>query len=324
MDKYRNVIYMMEFSSKRKALFFLLLAALILTFIVPSIADDGEPDPDLEDAKTPGVLGWDYRTLTTVFIFLLILVLVALISRTKPSWRDDNISLISGFLIIFLLIILTTILIWEVNIDPKNCIWGAVIVIVIVFVMLVYIGLESDGTLDQGEMRRAIAATFVVGFTILIMLLATCDIENNETTSAYLQMVGVIVGFYFGAKTALSGKLIGKNDEMEKTALSIESKKDEVEKTALSIENLKFGNEGKKRIVLSVRNLGETLLKVDRIYMDGNPQKTDVAKIEPESLNDVQFEYDWAPDTKYKVKVATVTGVVAEGMFSSPPEQAEG
>jgi len=297
---------MMDVFSKRKALFFLLLAALALTFVVPSIAEGTNVakvnGTDNVSSVDPN-LGWDYRTLTTVFIFFLVLVLVALISRTKPSWRDDNISLISGFLIIFLLIILTTILIWGVSIDAEDCIWGAVIIIVIIFVMLVYIGLESDGTLDQGEMRRAIAATFVVGFTILIMLLATDEIESNETTSAYLQMVGVIVGFYFGAKTALSGKLIGKKEE---------------ENVALSIENVKFEDEGEKSMMLSLRNLGATLLKVDRIYVDGVPQKIDVTKIEPESWDDLQFGYDWKPETKYKVKITTVSGVIAEGVFSSP------
>jgi hypothetical protein len=65
-------------------------------------------------------------------------------------------------------------------------------------------GCRNDGKLDQGEMRRAIAGTFVVGFTILMFILSAYDIRNKDIINAYVQMVGVIVGFYFGAKTAMA------------------------------------------------------------------------------------------------------------------------
>ncbi|GEM_PF-800126 len=110
--------------------------------------------------------------------------------------------------LVFLVLILAAILIRDSIISgggkpTVGSIWAAIIILAIVFLLLIYLGFAVDGTLDQGEMRRAIAGTFVLGFTMLIFFLSMYKIENPTVVTAYLQMVGVIVGFYFGAKTAL-------------------------------------------------------------------------------------------------------------------------
>ncbi len=88
---------------------------------------------------------------------------------------------------------------------PLSLLVIAIGVVMITFVSLIITGCRNDGNLDQGEMRRAIAGTFVVGFTVLMFILSAYDIRNKEIINAYVQMVGVIVGFYFGAKTAMAG-----------------------------------------------------------------------------------------------------------------------
>ena len=88
---------------------------------------------------------------------------------------------------------------------PLNLLIISIGIVMITFISLIVTGCRNDGSLDQGEMRRAIAGTFVVGFTILMFLLSAYDVRNRDIINAYVQMVGVIVGFYFGAKTALAG-----------------------------------------------------------------------------------------------------------------------
>lgn len=124
--------------------------------------------------------------------------------------KCESVGRIVAIALVFLLLILAAILIKESVITAGNeptysSIWAAIIILAIVFLLLIYLGFAVDGTLDQGEMRRAIAGTFVLGFTMLIFFLSRYEIQNKEVVTAYLQMVGVIIGFYFGAKTALAG-----------------------------------------------------------------------------------------------------------------------
>jgi len=46
----------------------------------------------------------------------------------------------------------------------------AIVVLVLCFGMILYLGWREDHKLDKGEMRRAIAGTLVIGFTILTIL----------------------------------------------------------------------------------------------------------------------------------------------------------
>ncbi|NIA10578.1 MAG: hypothetical protein GWP10_12835 [Nitrospiraceae bacterium] len=64
---------------------------------------------------------------------------------------------------------------------------------------------DKDHKLDKGEMRRAIAGTFVVGFIILTISSCTgFDIFQKEIVQAYTQLTFIVVGFYFGARTAVT------------------------------------------------------------------------------------------------------------------------
>lgn len=83
----------------------------------------------------------------------------------------------------------------------------AVIVILATFLYLIHLGYKADDKLDKGEMRRAIAGTFVVGFTVLLILSLTYDCSyRSEIVMMYIELVGIVIGFYFGQRTAETAK----------------------------------------------------------------------------------------------------------------------
>ncbi len=79
---------------------------------------------------------------------------------------------------------------------------AAAIVVFIAFGLLIGIGFFADHNLNKGEMRRAIAGTFVVGFTMLMILSLHYGFYRNEIITAYIEFVGIVVGFYFGQRAA--------------------------------------------------------------------------------------------------------------------------
>jgi len=79
---------------------------------------------------------------------------------------------------------------------------AATIVVLIAFGLLIVIGFLADRNLNMGEMRRAIAGTFVVGFTMLMILSLHYGFYQSEIITAYIEFVGIVVGFYFGQRAA--------------------------------------------------------------------------------------------------------------------------
>jgi hypothetical protein len=71
------------------------------------------------------------------------------------------------------------------------------------FVLMFYGGF-TDEKLNQDEMRHTFAASLLIGFIILALgTLINVNLKDNTIVAAYIQMVGVIVGFYFGHKSAI-------------------------------------------------------------------------------------------------------------------------
>ncbi len=79
---------------------------------------------------------------------------------------------------------------------------GAIFVILIAFAILVYVGVRGGNNLDKGGLRRAIAGTFVVGFSILAILSFVFGILREHIITAYIELVGIVIGFYFGQRSA--------------------------------------------------------------------------------------------------------------------------
>jgi hypothetical protein len=185
----------------------------------------------------------------------------------------------------------------------------ALVTILIIFVFggLMYAGYKADADLNKGEMRRAIAGTFSVGFIILMLLSINYSFdENKEIVTTYIQLVGVVIGFYFGTRTALS---------VSKTGTEIGK--------SLDIENVRFETDGlgnpSKNITFTIRNGGDTNLQLDKIYINGDDFDRSIQiKSQSTVKETIDIEKEWVPDKEYNFKVATTTGIVAEKKYLSP------
>ncbi len=92
--------------------------------------------------------------------------------------------------------------------------WVAIAFVSFVFLFLIFLGCLADQTLSKGELRRAVAGSLVLAFTILALfsIVMGDDIGiGKEIVIAYIQLVGIAIGFYFGARTAEGGS----DDEAE-------------------------------------------------------------------------------------------------------------
>ena len=189
---------------------------------------------------------------------------------------------------------------------PKGDAWIAIALLVIVFGLLVALGYRAKerGRLDMGEMRRAIAGTFVVGFTILTILCLTYGIYQTEIIIAYVELVGIVIGFYFGTRTAA--------EKRAEAAVKI------------SIEHVKFVDDvdpKKKKMGLTLRNGGDSEIKVDKIYIGEEAFEREDIKIDPQKSKYIEQDYTWKDDTEYKIKIATAAGLTADITVKTPKPQ---
>lgn len=174
--------------------------------------------------------------------------------------------------------------------------WAAILLLVIVFGALVGVGYcaKERGRLDMGEMRRAIAGTFVVGFTILTILCLKYGINQTAVVLAYIELVGIVIGFYFGTRTVA--------EERAEAAAKI------------SIEHVKFVDDAdpkKRKMMLTIRNGGDSEIKVDKIYINEDAFETDI-KINPQKSKEIEQLYEWEYETEYKIKIATTAGLTED------------
>ncbi|HRW81982.1 MAG TPA: hypothetical protein P5049_00870 [Methanothrix sp.] len=96
--------------------------------------------------------------------------------------------------------------------------WVGIAFVAFVFLFLIFLGCLADQTLSKGELRRAVAGSLVLAFTILALFSIVMGEEigiGREIVIAYIQLVGIAVGFYFGAKTAEREEGDGEVEEVE-------------------------------------------------------------------------------------------------------------
>ena len=173
----------------------------------------------------------------------------------------------------------------------------AAIVILSVFWWLIHIGAKADKKLDKGEMRKAIAGTFVVGFSMLMILSIKYEIPDNDIITMYVQLAGIVVAFYFGARAA--------------------AVKQAEAATTIGIEHVRFLPDHKK-IAITIRNGSDSEINVDKIYINEDVIEESI-KISPEKSKETEQDCEWQSGTKYKIKIATTTGLTAE-IQVAPPE----
>jgi len=67
----------------------------------------------------------------------------------------------------------------------------------LVFLAVIFIGWSANRCLNKGEMRRAIAATLVATFIVLVLGSDYITIPS-ELRNYFLGVLSTIIGFYFG------------------------------------------------------------------------------------------------------------------------------
>lgn len=173
-----------------------------------------------------------------------------------------------------------------------------------IFVLLIALGYRDDKSLNKGEMRRAIAGTLVIGFVILVVLSLCYEISNQPLVIAFIELVGIVVGFYFGSKTVAEKKEV----EEKKTG-------------QIRIENVQFSGKSDKIINITIRNSGDFEVTVDRVYINNEPKKIEEGTISLKSAKDFPVEHEWNKGENYRIKVSTTEGTIIEKEEKAPKKE---
>ncbi|MCK4734989.1 MAG: hypothetical protein KAT65_21230 [Methanophagales archaeon] len=123
----------------------------------------------------------DGKYFTVAIIAILFFCFVAMASAQDNATTPKGLSLTGGDIVVVIV---------------------AAIVILAAFVWLIRLGYSADKELEKGELRRAIAGTFVVGFSIIAFLSYVSGVLRVQIVTAYIELVGIIIGFYFGQRAA--------------------------------------------------------------------------------------------------------------------------
>ena len=83
------------------------------------------------------------------------------------------------------------------------------------------------------------------------------------------------------------------------------------------MENTRFYDAD--QIDLTIRNTGSSDFTIDAVYVDNNRYSI-TQQIPTGQSETLTLDYSWESGTKYKIKVATRTGLYAEGTYTSPSD----
>ncbi len=158
-----------------------------------------------------------------------------------------------------------------------------------VFGLFALAGYLNNRSLSRGEIRRAIAGAFVAGFHVLLIMSVIFSIYTEKVVTAYLTAMTMILGFYFGSR-------------------SVQSQQEDAEK--IEVENVHFAKNGKKELIISVRNLSSRNVTIDIIYINGKPVIVkERTKIAPKEVKHISLEFNWYEGENYEIKVCSAEGL---------------
>jgi len=125
--------------------------------------------------------------------------------------------------------------------------WLTLLAVLLTFGALIWIGVCQPGTMEHGQMRRAIAGILVFGFVVLLVFSLYGGIrdDNKDIITQYIQLVGIIIGFYFGSKVV--------SETQGESTKGIE------------IKSATFSKPNTLKVNLSNKSAGK--ITVDRIYV---------------------------------------------------------
>ncbi len=175
----------------------------------------------------------------------------------------------------------------------------ALLAVLFIFFYILRLGYNGDKTLEHGEMRRAIAGAFIVGFHILLLMSFLFDFKTETVISAYIAAVTTIIGLYFGSRTAQ------------------QSQNEEATKPTIGIENVEFKE---KQIAITFRNGSSKELEIDTIYLNNKPLKIEKTKVAAKSVKVIPTNIEWKAEAKYSIKVCNSEGSCFETELNAPKE----
>jgi len=83
----------------------------------------------------------------------------------------------------------------------------------------------------------------------------------------------------------------------------------------ITIENTRFYDVD--QINVTIRNIGTSGVTIDAVYINDYPYSV-VQQIQTGQSETLTIDYSWEGGAKYKIKIATNTGLYAEGSYSTP------
>jgi hypothetical protein len=146
---------------------------------------------------------------------ILIIALWRLNSLTKEDIKGDRkfiIQIVSGFILLVLgLCLLISLAQMSRNMinsgisSPFALVTPAVLALLVfcAILLMLYVQTKLKGEDSEiGGMRKTIAGLLVIGLIVVVLFALSGDIKNNEIITQYIQLVGIVIAFYFGSKAA--------------------------------------------------------------------------------------------------------------------------
>ncbi len=192
--------------------------------------------------------------------------------------------------------------------DPPM--WALIGVSALVFFMLIGMGtwrgsIDKMKDMDQGQIRSAIAGTLVFGFIMLTLFSLYYGVtKDNMIVTQYGNFVGIVIGFYFGARTASQAASEGA-DIAKGTADDGKVKK------GIKLESVKLLD--KNKLELYIFNATDKQLEIKEAKVGDLTAATNKTTLERGKLNQISASLDANLENgKYRISIITKTGESGE------------
>lgn len=131
-----------------------------------------------------------------------------ILSLNTPFWNFCFTFGLAMMFSIILIYFLNYFHISTISLDFTSIVYIFALAAILSTFVLMFYGGFADEKFNQDEMRHTFAASLLMGFIILALgTLINVNLKDNTLVAAYIQMVGVVVGFYFGHKTAVQAQV---------------------------------------------------------------------------------------------------------------------
>ncbi|HSD56990.1 MAG TPA: PT domain-containing protein [Methanotrichaceae archaeon] len=149
---------------------------------------------------------------------------------------------------------------------------------------------------EVGSMRKMIAGVLVIGLIAVIFFALDGTMQNHDIIIQYIQLVGIIIAFYFGSRVAAEGADKG----------SASAEKFVIEKSAFTSDRknleLKLSNKTDQKMLIKSAKIDdkEITIKVDDAEIGQNASRQitlplpDAIKFEPGKLYKIEIDTDTA------------------------------